>query len=84
MRQTIPTNGDEFLTPDLGLAAFLVAKALPLLRVDHGPDRAQFVFPRTAVAVARTFHLRGSNLVDAKSFHAALRELRGLAREGRP
>jgi hypothetical protein len=79
MMQTIPR--DEFLTSDLGEAAFLVAKAIPLLRVEHGPDRAAFVFPGGAATLARTFHLRGSNLVDAKSFHAALRELRGLARE---
>lgn len=77
------TPCDDFLTSDLGEAAFLVAKALPLLRVEHGPDRAYFVFPSGAAALARTFHLRGSNLVDAKSFHAALRELRGLARAER-
>jgi hypothetical protein len=84
MKTTIPATGEEFLTSDLGLAAFLVARALPLLRVEHGPLRAQFVFPQSAADLARTFNLRGSNLVDAKSFHAALRELRGLAREGRP
>jgi hypothetical protein len=73
---------DEFLTSDLGLASFLVAKGLPLLRVDHGPIRAVFVFPAGAAALARTFHLRGSNMVDAVGFHSALRELRGLARGG--
>jgi hypothetical protein len=84
MTNTIPTTREEFQTSDLGLAAFLVARALPLLRVEHGPERARFVFPQSAAALAQTFNLRGSNLVDAKSFHAALRELRGLAREGRP
>jgi hypothetical protein len=80
MMPTISTA--EFQTSDLGVAAFLVAKALPLLRVDHGSERAVFVFPADAALVARTFHLRGSNLVDARGFHAALRELRGLARGG--
>jgi hypothetical protein len=42
---------DEFRTCDLAQAAFLVAKALPLLRVDHGPDRATFVFPTGAAAL---------------------------------
>jgi hypothetical protein len=75
----MPTT-DEFETSDLGEAAFLVAKSLPLLRVEHGPVRATFVFPGAAARVAPAFRLPGSNLVDAKRFHAALRELRGLAR----
>ncbi len=71
---------DEFHTSDLGEGAYLVAKGLPLLRVDHGAVRATFVFPASAARVAPSFRLPGINLVDAKRFHAALRELRGLAR----
>jgi len=71
---------DEYATSDLGEAAYLVAKGLPLLRVDHGTVRATFVFPAGAQRMAPSFRLPGSNLVDARRFHAALRELRGLAR----
>ena len=77
----MPTDPiDEYTTSDLGEAAYLVAKGLPLLRVDRGAVRATFVFPGNAQRVVPSFRLPGSNLVDARRFHAALRELRGLAR----
>lgn len=75
---------DEFKTSDLGQAAFLVSREIPLLRVDREDWRATFVFPAPAEAVARLFYQPGKDTVSARRFHLSLRELRGLARgEGR-
>lgn len=57
---TPPTiTSDEYATSDLGVAAYLLACELPLLRVDHEGDRAAFVFPETAQTVARLFYQTG-------------------------
>lgn len=74
------TSTDEYTTSDLGQAAFLLAREMPLLRVDHQGQRATFVFPASAGGVAWLFFRPGQNLVDARRFHLSLRELRGLAR----
>ncbi len=71
---------DEYRTSDLGQAAYLLARDVPLLRVDHEGDRATFVFPGTARGTGRLFYHPGQNSVDARRFHLSLRELRGLAR----
>lgn len=73
-----------FLTHDLGIASYLVAKDWPLLRVEHAGARAVFAFPPGAAQAAGTFRLPGSNSVDARRFHLALRELRALARGVQP
>jgi hypothetical protein len=77
------TPADEYGTTDLGIAAFLLARDLPLLRVEQG-ERVRFVFPGSAEETAVLFYQPGRNLVEARKFHMGLRELRGLARgEGR-
>ena len=77
-----PTNPppDEFTTSDLGTAAFVVTKDFPLLRVDRTDARVRFVFPGGAKPVADLYALPGRAVVDARRFHFALRELRGLTR----
>ena len=75
------TQADEFLTADLGQAALLVALEVPLLEVRNDGRRAIFVFPATAEPRARKFFQPGGDLVSARRFHMALRDLRGLARE---
>lgn len=70
---------DEYLTSDLGQAAYLVACDVPLLRVDPG-DRATFVFPGPARERAMLFFQPGRGVVEARKFHLALRDLRGLSR----
>lgn len=74
-------NQDEFVTPDLGQASLCVALEEPLLAVRAEAGRALFVFPGTARAVAARFFQPGGDLVSARRFHMALRDLRGLARE---
>lgn len=74
------TASDEYRTADLGVGAFLVARGAPLLRVEWDGSRAFFVFPAAAEAAARLFYQPGQNVVDARAFHVALRELRGLTR----
>jgi hypothetical protein len=77
------TPADEYETSDLGIAAFCLARDLPLLRVEQA-ERVRFVFPGSAEETARLFYMPGRNLVDARKFHLSLRELRGLTRaEGR-
>lgn len=71
---------DEYRTSDLGLASFLVAKELPLLRAEEERGRVFFVFPGSAGRTAMLFYQAGANLVDARRFHLTLRELRGLTR----
>ncbi len=71
---------DEYTTSDLGVAAFLVARDTPLLRVDTSATRALFVFPCSAARLAPLFYQAGQNTVDGRRFHVALRDLRGLAR----
>jgi hypothetical protein len=83
MDQPRPSLADEYETSDLGIAAFLAAKDFPVLRVEVG-QRSAFVFPAGAEQTAKLFYLPGSNLVDARRFHTMLRELRGLAKGGRP
>ena len=73
----------EFRTDDLGVAAFLVAHEVPLLRIDVEEQRSCFAFPAHAKDIALRFYQPGRNLVDGRRFHLALRELRGLARGGR-
>ena len=80
MNQPTLSPPDEFATPDLGVSAFLVASGFPLLRVDTGTARAQFIFPGSAAETAHLFYQAGRNSVDARRFHVALRDLRGLAR----
>jgi hypothetical protein len=81
MQQMIqPKFADEYKTTDLGIAAFLLAKQLPLLRVDDSEKRVLFVFPGGAAELANRFYWPGANLVDARRFHLSLRELRGLTR----
>ena len=77
-----PANAppDEFTTSDLGTAAFVVAKDFPLLRVDRSDTRVRFVFPGGTKTVADLYALPGRAVVDARRFHVALRELRGLTR----
>lgn len=82
MSQPKPES-DEFGTSDLGQAAFLLVRELPLLRVDHGGERVVFVFPGSAEQTAHLFYRPGQNLVDARKFHLSLRELRGLTRQER-
>jgi hypothetical protein len=79
-----PPNTDEFSTSDLAIASFIVAREqYPLLRVDDtDPQRVRFVFPAGAAMLARAFYQPGADTVSARRFHAALRELRGLARGG--
>jgi hypothetical protein len=75
------TTSDEYRTADLGVAAYvLVAHGAPLLRVEWDGPRAFFVFPAVTEAAARLFYQPGRNAVDARAFHMALRELRGLTR----
>ena len=83
MPQPESTRAEEFETSDLGVAAFLVARELPLLRVEHGGERVLFVFPESGERTARQFYQPGQNLVDARKFHINLRELRGLTRPER-
>jgi hypothetical protein len=71
---------EEYRTPDLGIAAFLLSKEVPLLRVDNAGERAFFVFPGGTEKTAQLFYQPGKNMVDARRFHLNLRELRGLAR----
>ncbi len=79
----MPTSiqSEEFLTADLGLAAFLTALDAPLLAVRFDGRRAIFVFPATVESLGRKFYQPGSDVVSARRFHMALRDLRGLARE---
>ena len=74
---------DEYETSDLGVASFLVARDIPLLRTDNRSERTSFVFPGTAEEIARGFYQPGKDLVSARRLHAALRELRSLTRQGR-
>lgn len=71
---------DDFRTSDLGIAAALVAWEQPLLRVSTNGGRAVFIFPPSAAALSRRYFEVGKDLVSARRFHLALRELRGLAR----
>lgn len=77
------TPPQTFCTTDLGIAAFLVAHEVPLLRVDADEHLSLFVFPVHAAEIAVRFCQPGQNMVDGRRFHLALRELRGLARGGR-
>lgn len=79
--KTPTTQPDEFLTGDLGQAALVVANDVPLLEVRSKGRHAVFVFPATAEPLARKFFQPGKDLVSARKFHMALRDLRGLARE---
>jgi len=72
------TIADEFRTRDLGISAFLVARETPLLRTEQEGRITIFVFPGSAETLARLFYHPGQNTVDARKFHVALRELRGL------
>jgi hypothetical protein len=76
------TPADEYETSDLGIAAFCLARDLPLLRVEQA-ERVRFVFPGSAKDTAALFYQPGRNLVDARKFHMGLRELRGLTRPER-
>jgi hypothetical protein len=74
------TQPDEFHTTDLGIAAFLAAQDVPILRIENGGERCFFVFPGAAEPMAAQFYQPGANLIDARRFHFSLRELRGLTR----
>ena len=65
---------DEYETTDLSLAAFLIAKGHPLVRME-GPRGSQrtFVFPATARDVAGTFF---TATVPARPYANALRDLK--------
>jgi hypothetical protein len=78
-----PQVSDEFRTSDLGIGAFLLAREFPLLRVEHGRERAVFVFPASAADTAKSFYSPSDSMVSARLFHYSLRELRGLARGDR-
>lgn len=79
---TTPTSSgpDEFVTHDLGESAFLAAHDVPVLAIRTEGRRVSFVFPPTAAPLARRFWRPGQDLVSARKFHMALRDLRGLAR----
>jgi hypothetical protein len=84
MNQPEDIPSSEYATSDLGQAAFLLAREIPLLRVEREGERARFVFPVSASETSKLFYQPGRNMVDARRFHMNLRELRGLARgEGR-
>ncbi len=83
MSKPTATPADEFETSDLGIAAFLVAREFPLLRVETGEARVRFVFPASAEEATRLFYQPGRDLVSARRFHLSLRELRGLTRPER-
>lgn len=81
MANPTPPQTDEYVTPDLGQAAFCVALEMPLLAVRTEAGRGFFVFPAAARAVGAKFFQPGGDLVSARRFHMALRDLRALARE---
>lgn len=72
---------DEFVTSDLGQSAYLLALEFPLLAVRSNGRHAFFVFPAPAREIAQQFFRPGQDLVSARRFHLALRDLRGLAKE---
>ncbi len=81
MAQPKSPHLDEYRPSDLGIAAFVSALDVPLLRVENGGPRVSFVFPRAAEWVAARFYRPGENLVDVRRFHFCLREMRGLTRQ---
>ena len=73
------TNEDEYRTTDLGLAAFLVARGHPLMRLEgRCGDRRVFCFPTAAEGSAPLFHRDAS--VPARTFANAIRDLKALVR----
>lgn len=78
-----PTSGgppEEFTTSDVSEAAFLAAQDVPVLALRTDRRRVTFVFPPTAAPLAVRFWQPGQDLVSARKFHMAVRDLRGLAR----
>jgi hypothetical protein len=75
------TPTDSYQTTDLNGAAFLVARDVPLLRVERQPSggRCTFHFPADAADAAQTFY-QGAT-VPARAFANALRDLKTLTRE---
>lgn len=81
MAKPTPPRTTEYVTPDLGQAAFCVAWEAPFLTVRAEGGRALFVFDAAAEPIAQRFWMPGKDSVSARRFHAALRDLRAVARQ---
>jgi len=80
MNMTQEVNGvnDSYSTSDLNLAAFLMARGLPLLKTESaGGFRKMFWFSPEARDVAAEFYQNAP--VPSRSFTNALRDLKALA-----
>ncbi len=71
------TEHTDFETADLGVASFLVAQGVPLLKVKPGDGRRRFFcFPPEAQAAASQY-FQGA-LIPARAFFNAVRDLKAM------
>ncbi len=69
------TNALEFQTTDLGTAAFLLTRGLPLLGISAGDGRrSMFHFPESAQEIAHDYYRNAP--VPARAFFNAIRDLK--------
>jgi hypothetical protein len=78
-----PTPVKELVTPELALAATLLASGVPLIRVEPGSriDRMQFVFAETALALDLVpMFWAGTARVEPRAYSGAIHHLHGALR----
>ncbi len=73
---------NEYITQDLGIAAFLLAAGCEMLRIDHLATRSWFVFDGKARAKSDEYYQNNLN-VNARLMADALRSLKSKLREGK-
>lgn len=68
---------DEVKISDVHLAAYLLVRGVPIVRVEGGPGRREFVFTGATQELISSF-FGGDDRVSARALLDALRNIRGL------
>ena len=66
----------EYITTDLGCAAFLINSGVTLLRIDHLPAKSNFVFDGEVSTDMVNKYWADDGLVNPRTFTITLRDLK--------